>query len=245
MTGVRLLVPALISLMGAVTHAQEFIIGVEDLDYFPYYSSSNGQFLDSPSKQLLDRFARQNGYTFVYTPLPVARLTQAFIDAELDFKFPDSPDWAQEAKSGLEIHYSDPIFHYTDGVMVIPDRLHQGLDSFKALGTVRGFTPWSFASLISQGHVQMQETSSLESVVLQALYQRVDGAYFNIAVANWFLTHRLEQPDSLVFDITLPHASGHYTLSSIQHPEIISQFNDFLLNEARWIDELQPAPQYE
>jgi len=35
----------------------------------------------------------------------------------------------------------------------------------------------------------------------------------------------------LVFDPTLPYSSSAFSLSTIQHPEIIQQFNDFLAKE--------------
>ncbi|WP_409522724.1 hypothetical protein [Nitrincola sp. MINF-07-Sa-05] len=227
-------------LLTAPVLAQTYVVGVEDLDYLPYYSSDQGEFVQSPSRQVLDRFAAQHQYEFVYTPVPVARLTQMFVDGNVDFKFPDHPDWAQTAKTNLEIHYSSPIFHYTDGVMVLPEHLERSVDQFKTLGTVRGFSPPVFAQMEEQGLIQIEETSSLDSVVLQALYNRVDGTYFNIAVATWFLEERIQQPRSLIFDPSLPHTSSHYALSSIHHPDIIEQFNHFLIKEAVWIESLQP-----
>ena len=90
-------------------------------------------------------------------------------------------------------------------------------------------------SLIKSGSITVNDGNSLNSVVKQALNNRVDGAYFNVSVAKYFLEHQLKKPNVLIFDESLPHTTSNYHFSSIKHPEIIKQFNAWQIEQAGWI----------
>lgn len=219
-------------------HAQTYTVGVENISYHPFYDFGQAN-KPSFSKELLDKFAAKQGYTFKYEAYPVVRLTKNFVDGQLDLKFPDNEYWAAKDKQNVKVVYSTDVVKFTDGVMVVPDRKGKGVSGFKNLGTVRGFTPWDFMALIKEGKVVAKETSSLDALVQQATHNRVDGAYFNVDVAKYYLANDLKKPDALVFDESLPHTTSAYKLSSIKHPKIIEAFNQFLTDEAAWIAELK------
>jgi ABC-type amino acid transport substrate-binding protein len=235
-----LLFSLLVLLFGLLSsaQAQEYTVGVEDLDYFPAYAMRNKEYVGA-AREILDRFAQKQGITFSYRALPVLRLTGYFVEGKVDFKFPDNANWAGDAKAGKAIVYSGAVFGYTDGVMVLPGRKGNGLDGFKTLGTVRGFTAWDFLGLVKSKQVEIREANSLDSLILQAINNRVDGGYFNVSVAEYFLANNLKQPGALVFDDSLPHTNSFYTLSSIKNPEIIEKFNQFLAEETTWLAELK------
>ena len=222
----------------SLARAQTFTVGVEDIDYFPLYAYRDGTY-QGFARDVLTKFAESKGYTFEFKPFPVVRLINYFVEGKVDFKFPDNEVWAGDAKKGVNVRYSDPVVAYTDGVMVLPANRGKGTGALKKLGIVRGFTPWDYLSMIKSGAVVSKEASSLDSLVKQTLHQRVDGAYFNVAVASYYLANGLKQPDALVFDDSLPHTSSNYTLSSHKHPAIIEEFNQFLIDEAAWIRELE------
>lgn len=218
--------------------AERYVVGVEDIDYLPMYSSEGGEY-KGYGRELLDAFAEASGHTFEYQPLPIVRLTKAFLDGEVDFKFPDNPYWAQDAKKGHKMVYSEPTVAYTDGVLVLPKNKGKGLESLSKLTIVRGFTPWEYQDLIKEGKVSVGEVSSLDAMVKMVQSERTDGAYFNVTVAKYFLEQKLGQPDTLVFDSSLPHTQSNYFLSATKHPEVIEQFNDFLKNNAGLVNELK------
>ena len=60
---------------------------------------------------------------------------------------------------------------------------------------------------------------------------RVDGAYMGVMAANYVMSETLNKKGLLVYDDTLPHANADFSLSSIAHPEVIQQFNEFLVKE--------------
>lgn len=218
--------------------SQEYTVGVEELAYLPYSAVSQGEY-HGFGRDVLDKFAEKQKITFHYRPYPVKRLTSSFLNGELDFKYPDNSYWSQEAKTGLTVHYSKPVVGYTDGVMVIPGRLGKGIDGFKTLGTLRGFTPWDYLGLIKTQQIKARELNTLDSLIQMAQNERVDGAYFNVAVANYFLTHNMNKPGTLVFDPDLPHTNSTYSLSTLKHETLLKQFNAFLDEESVWISALR------
>lgn len=209
--------------------ARDFTIGVEDIDYLPYYGREQGRYIGY-AREVLDLFAQQSGHRFSYEARPVRRLYLEFMKrGELDFKFPDSPGWKASQRQGVSIHYSEPVAEYIDGLMVRPENKgKRGVDELKQIGTVSGFTPWSYLDLIKAGRIRVAENSSTTGVLKQVLKKRVDGAYINVAVAKHQLRAIIRLERGLVFDPTLPHIKSSYLLSSIKHPEVITQFAAFL-----------------
>lgn len=119
--------------------AFEYVVGVEDVEYYPYWADRDGHYAGF-ARKLLDRFAESKGYHFVYQPLPVKRLWNTYFSGQVDLKFPDNPHWAKMRKSGYNIVYSQPAVNYIDGVMVLPGHKGLGLERLERLGTIRGTT---------------------------------------------------------------------------------------------------------
>lgn len=209
------------------THAEEYVIGVENIEYFPIYAKRDGKY-SGYARSLFDEFAARSGHTFIYKPLPIKRLFKGFIDGDIDFKFPDSPYWKQDLKKGKDVKYSDSVIEYVDGVLVAPENVGKGKANLKSLGVLRGFTPWDYLGDIKNKQIALKEVNSLESLIKMTKVGRLDGVYFNVIVANYFQEKTLFDKGGVIFDSSLPHTRSHYYLSSIQYPEIIKEFNEFL-----------------
>ncbi|MVW74092.1 substrate-binding periplasmic protein [Pseudomonas xionganensis] len=217
--------------------AQTFTIGVELQPYMPYSSVEEGRYLGY-GRELLDAFAAQAGHEFVYQPLPVRRLLSDFLHGRVDFKYPDNPRWNADIKTGHAIHYSQTAAPAIDGVMVKPQYLGLGEQRIRRLGTQRGFTPWPYLEDIEAGHLLLIQANQIDSLLAMALNDRVDAVYLNPQV----VAHQLGlmgKSGALVFDPSLDYLDDHYFLSSIQHPEVIEQFNAFLRDQAEWIEALK------
>ncbi len=216
-----------------------FVVGVEDLEYFPQYSH-RGNTVIGFGRELLDAFARSRGYHFEYRLYPLGRLSlEAFKYKSLDFKYPDNPAWEPALRKQANVHYSKPVMPYIDGVLVLPENKGRTLKDFKILGTVTGFTPLKYLDLIADKRVSVFQNDSFISLLKQVTLKRVDGAYVNIEVARYQLRDVLRQPDALVFDAGLPHVRDHYYLSSVKHPAIIKEFNDFLDQEPALYEQIR------
>ncbi|NQD37201.1 transporter substrate-binding domain-containing protein [Permianibacter sp. IMCC34836] len=231
---------------GQAVSAEPLLVGIEELNYLPYYAYQNQQF-SGFGHDVLEAFAADSGHTFRYRALPIKRLYIEFLADHLDFKFPDNPYWLATEKNGIAIQYSEPIIEFTDGVLVRPNRVGNGVDTLKIIATVRGFTAFDYLDRIRDGRVKLSEMDTLEALTKATLSGRVDGSYFNVVVAARHLAKTERQPGALVYDPSLPHTDSHYHLSTIRHGDILAEFNAFLRSHPELLAELRkkweiPAP---
>jgi ABC-type amino acid transport substrate-binding protein len=217
-----------------------FTVGVEAQKYYPQYDNENGKVYFGFARDLLDMFAKEKGYQFIYKIRPVKRLFVEFVQKkEFDFKYPDNPVWQSQIKKGEKVVYSDSVVKYIDGVIVLTENKSKNVSTFKNLGTVRGFTPYPFLDLIQQKKVVLSENNNFISLLKQVLAKRIDGAYSNVSVAAYSIKEVLKKPGTLVFNPNLPHIKDSYYLSSIKQPKIILEFNQFLKDKKSQIDQLK------
>lgn len=223
----------------AYAQAKSFNIGVEQTEYYPIYSYRNNQWVGY-SRELLDAFAAKKGYQFTYTPLPILRLFVDFLKKdELDFKFPDNPQWRTDLKGTMAITYSKPAFEGIEGSMVLPARVGKGIAAVKTLGTIRGFTPWPYQDAISAQKVFNETTDTLASLVQKTLAGRTDAMFINTAIADYHMAQELKKPGALVLDKGLPNNPVAYLLSTRKHPAIIAEFDAFLASEKALVAQLK------
>lgn len=228
------------SLLGAVSPAQAeaFRVGVELQPYLPYFTVQEGEYRGY-ARELLDAFAASQGHQFHYVALPVKRLLSNFLAGDLDFKFPDNPQWKTAQKQGHKIHYSQPVLPYTDGVLVLPRHLGQGQQRIKVLGTQLGFTPSPYLLAIESGAMSLTQSNRIDSLLRMAISGRVDAVYLNPLVARHALLAAKLPSTALVFDPELAHVDDHYYLSSLRHPEVIAAFDAFLREQPALLHRLK------
>lgn len=216
-----------------------FTVGVEDLEYYPQYSHTGNQ-VTGFGRELLDAFAKSKGYKFEYKMYPLSRLSlEAFKFQSLDFKYPDNSYWEPALRKHAKVIYSNPVMPYIDGVLVLPQNKGRGIKELKVLGTMTGFTPWNYLDLIKDKRVTVFENDSFVSLLKQVTLKRVDGAYVNVEVAKYQLREVLRQPDALVFDPDLPHTRDFYYFSTVKHPAIMKEFNEFLAKEVQVYEQIR------
>lgn len=241
MPRLRAALALLMSCPAAIATAADtsYTVVVQDYAALPPYSRyENGEYTGF-NRDLLDLFAESRGYDFEYVAYPVKRLFFEFVEGAGDLKYPDNANWALHIKGDAEIHYSDAVVVYVNGVLVPPSDVGDGVDAIKKLGLVAGWTPIGFQEQIADGTVALYENNSYAGLLKQAIAGRIDGAYSNVATSRYYLKHELERPDALVFDETLPHVRSARVLSSIKHPHLIEEFNAFLQTHADEIRELK------
>jgi polar amino acid transport system substrate-binding protein len=218
--------------------AETFKVGVELQPYMPYFSVQKGQYLGY-GRDLLDAFAAHQGHTFIYQPLPVRRLLSDFLAGKVDFKFPDNPRWNADLKQGYALHFSQAAAPAVDGLMVKPQFVGQGKERIRRLGTQRGFTPWPYLPDIKAGRIILIQANQIDSLLAMAMSDRVDAVYLNPQVVSHRLMASGAGSQALVFDPSLAYQDDHYFLSSIQHPEVIAEFDRFLSQEAELVAALK------
>ncbi len=217
--------------------ADTVIVGVEDLTYYPHYTMEGGEY-GGFGRALLDAWASDNGHTLKYEAYPIKRLMENLVEGTVDIKYPDNAYWSAALKDGKPVVYSDKVVEYIDGVSVTPGNVGKGMGSVKKLGTVRGFTPWSWIDLTSSGAVELSEVKSLDGLIKQAINSRIDAAYANVAVIQHQLGE-MGQPNALSFDPDLKHTRDYYYASTTTKPELIADFNSWMSENADKVAELK------
>ncbi|MBM7557968.1 substrate-binding periplasmic protein [Halanaerobacter jeridensis] len=236
---ILLLVVALVLSSVFVVAAEEtYVVGVENINYYPYSTVKDGEY-QGFAREVLDLFAEKSGYKFIYKPLPVKRLFMGLVNKKIDFKYPDNPYWGQDMKQGTEIQYSEEVVKYIDGVLVKPKNKGKKVEQIRSLGIVRGFTPYDYLDRIKSGKIRLIKAASFASSLKLGINNRVDGVYSNIAVARYFLKEEVNQPNALVYDPSLPHSKSAYHLSTAQHTQVINEFNKFLKDNKEEIKKLK------
>jgi ABC-type amino acid transport substrate-binding protein len=207
--------------------ADVFVIGVEETHYLPHYSFEYGEYRGF-AREVLDAFFTARGYRPEYRAFPVERLFHSLVDGQVDFKYPDNELWREDIKLQLPIIYSAPVAVFVDGVCVLPEHKGEDINQLKSLGALRGFSlpPWVYR--IADGELEIVANDSFQGMVEQAMIGRVDGIYANVDVVSYLLRHIIKQPGALQFDTTMPYNRGHYRLSTLKHPEVIAEFNQWL-----------------
>ncbi len=223
----------------AGVRAESYVIGVEDSAFAPHYSVDKQGRYQGFARELFDLFAAKSGVQLSFKPLSVAQLLPALLAGEVDFKYPDSANWAQERKAGKALSYSQGVVDYVDGVLVAPQRQGQPLERLKRLAMVDGWTPRGYQERIDAQQIELTYSDDLRQMIRQALKKNTDGAYFNVVVATHYLDNIRARPGALVFDAKLPHSRGSFHLSTLKHPQLLQRFDRFLTEHQAEVEVLK------
>ncbi|WP_137940113.1 transporter substrate-binding domain-containing protein [Chitinivorax sp. B] len=221
-----------------------YTVGVEDYENFlPYSQFKDGRY-SGLGKDILDAFAQSENLIFDYQVYPLKRRDNLFVIGKLDLIFPDNPSWIPDLKRGRNVSYA-PMLPFTDGVLVRREDLGKGPDNLRILGTPLGFTPYPYMQQIQWGQIAIEESPAYDSLYEKLAMGRVDGAYMNTAIARYYFSRNAKfQQGIIVYDPSLPHASGFWCLSSIKYPKLIERFKTFLNQNQALLDTMKRRYQF-
>ena len=212
-----------------------YTVGVENIDYAPYFSiDANGNY-GAFARDFLDLFAKKNNIEFKYIPMPIAMLYEEFINGSIDFKYPDNPNWFLEEKKGKNIIYSDGAVEYVDGVILKSENKNMDIKLLKSIGTINGFD----TKIYSDKGLKIIEYRSIQDLIENLNSNNVDCIYFNVAVALKFINKNPEYKGKFIFQKNFPYTMQKYSLSTIKNKEIIELLNKFLKTNSKEINELK------
>ena len=233
-----LLVSLLATLACSSAWCGNFTVGVEGHDYLPI-SKGEGGVYSGYARDLLDAFAAKYGHSFTYKPLPVSRLFDEFaVKKSVDFKFPDNAYWAADAKKGITIYYSKGLVAVTEGLLVLPANKGK-LSTVTKMATLRGFTPFPYLDQINAKKIAVTEVNAADAAISMAEAGRVDGVYLGVLAATHIMAEGMQKPGVLVLDESLPKSTNDFSLSSISHPEVVKQMDEFLVKEKDTVQKLK------
>jgi hypothetical protein len=216
--------------------ADSYVIGIEQIDYYPHYDFSKNQqrgyFFD-----LIQLFSEKTGHRFKFMPLPVKRLYQSG-NSGIDFIYPDNPLWQQYTEPGIVKSFSAPVVFTLGSTLVKPEQQHISLEQFRSLAVIHGFVPTKWLALKNQYKYRMVDVPDVASALGLVLKGRLDGANIEYNVAQHYLRSIAAQ-DQLVIAEQLPFTQLPFLLSTVKHPQLLAQFDQFLLEHARQVAALK------
>lgn len=213
----------------------QFIIGVENVDYLPYYSPQKTHGYHGIAFEVLAEFAHDAGYTLQFKPMSVAALCSALESGTIDFKFPYDSEWDCPGLMQKDVVQSVGFIPYSEGVFTRPGRTINGIGGIARLGMLVGFTPIGFEQAIADDKLMLVRYSSPLTLLKAALRDDVDGAYISVEVGTYYLSNELDSREGLKFNTNLPLRRASYHLGTKQFPVIISQFNDWVKQNQKLI----------
>lgn len=223
--------------LGKVVQASTFVMGVEDVSYYPYFDFASGQ--PSFAQALFDQFAKDNGHQISYLPLPIKQFPKWLYEENIDFKFPDNARWQETNNTHhLKIYFSNEIVAMTAGTLVLAKNEHQQEGFFKNIGTITGFHPTLWLKQIELGQVTIYEDSSSKILVKYLVNGLVDGLDIDLAVANFGL-QKLQIQEKLVINEKVAKQIYSYQMSTVKFPEIVREFNQWLVKRSKFVDALK------
>lgn len=223
--------------IGKVAKAGTFVIGVEDVSYYPYFDFTSHK--TTFAKALFDQFAKDSGHQISYLPLPIKQFPKWLYEENIDFKFPDNVRWQEKTNiHHLNIHFSDEIVAMTAGTLVMAKNKDKEQAFFKTIGTITGFYPTLWLTQIEQGKVRIYEDSSPKILVKHLVNGHIDGLDIDLAVAKDGMKN-LHIQEKLVINNNLTKQLYAYQMSTVKYPEIIKQFNQWLVKRGQYIDDLK------
>ncbi|WP_407334111.1 substrate-binding periplasmic protein [Enterovibrio sp. 27052020O] len=215
------------------------IIGVQSFtDYAPYSTYKNGEYLGF-NRDLLDAFSNEYSYEFEYQALPLKRLYSSLLMGRVDVKYPDNPLWTTDLKADYEVIYSDPVVSFVDGIIMLDKNHDKPKEALKTIGMISGFTPWPYLSDIKANAITVYEANNMDALIKMLLTGRIDGIYTNVAVINHMLKQTDKTTSTLSLNTNLPLLAGTRHMSSVSRPDIVIQFNQFLIERASYIESLK------
>lgn len=230
--------------MGNARSATHYVVGVENIEYLPYYDGSGIDKADyyGFSEKLLTLFAQQHEFELEFYAFPINRLYKEFIEhRHVDFKYPDNPKWKPSYKASFmdvnDIIYSRPIVETKTGIASLNKKIT--ISECVSFATVRGFTPQSFKSLMYSKKIELIETANVMELIELLLKERVKCIYISNDVLDYNIVKYFKLIRPVYFQNQLSVDLQTFSLSSIEYPEIVKKFDQFLVSHKIQINKLK------
>ena len=216
----------LLLIFSSLGRAETFVIGAQDIEYYPHYDFSSD--VDKGyAWALLEAFSKVSGHKFFYLDMPIRRLQMELLKGNIDFVYPDNPNWYNQIVSNDKKIFSAPLIRALGGAIVKESHLGKGVDNVRRLAMPLGFTPVKWQSRIDAGKTKLTSVTDTASALKLLHHDRVDAANLEYHVAQ-YLASGLPYLDAITLDISLPHSDVAFSLATIKHREMISQLDNFI-----------------
>jgi len=232
-----LLALCMIFSFSASSFAKQYVIGVEDVQYYPLFDFKSDK--ATFTKELLDAFAESKGYTFVYLSLPIKRFDKWLLEHKIDFKFPDNIRWYPDPSLRHKYVFSKPVLRLVAGTTVLKSFLAKDTEEFKSIGTLLGFYPTTWIKQIEAGKVKLHEEVSTKLLVKKLVTGHLDGIDIEPSVIEHYLKELDVKTEIAMIDKRFRYDVYDFHFSTIDHPGVIEEFNTFLRDNPTLVNQLR------
>ena len=234
---------SLMAINGTQASGQPLKLGVEITDYAPYFYLDEEQHYKGAARDIFDLFTSQTNQSIKYIPMPVPRLFNEFVKGSVDLKFPDNSLWSASLKADVKVFYSHAVLTARESLMIMVDvdgrNAQQILDiKVQHVGTILGFSVPGIADAVANKKFDTIETKKVEQLIHMLANGRIQAMYFNENVAGE-ISKTLYPNKRLIPHPKYPSFDYGYKLSSIKYPELIAQFDNFLVSHAEQVTEIR------
>lgn len=217
--------------------ADQFIVGAQNLSYFPHYD------FDSDVDKgvgwaILEAFSDATEHEFIYVALPIRRLQMELAKGNIDFVYPDSERWYNNITDNNEKSFSLPLTQAVTGTIVKKKKAGKGIAAVKNLAMPLGFTPVNWQGRINKGDTLLTAVKDVSQGLTLLQQEKVDALDLEYHVAQ-FSTASLPQYDDVTLDLTLPHNEVSFSISTLKQQTIINELNRFITSNPKLIESIR------
>mgnify|MGYP001157024127 FL=1 len=218
-------------------YAEKYIIGAQNLAYFPHYD-----FASTADKgvawSVLEAFSDASGHEFIYVSLPIRRLQLELVKGNVDFVYPDNSGWYNSTTTSKDKHFSSPLTHAMTGTIVKKENVGKGIGAIKHLAMPLGFTPVNWQMRINNQSTKIIWVNTIQQGMDLLYQERVDALDLEYFVSQHSSSLYFEK-DVFTLDLTLPHNEIPFSLSTLYHSDVIAELNDFISSNPELIDSIK------
>ena len=223
-------------LLSFTVHAkQRFVVGVQDISYFPHYDFRQQD--KGVIWAILEAFSEKTGYQFDYVGYPIKRLNREMMDGQIDFVFPENPKWYNQQVPENIKTYSASVYKAMGASFILRRHQHLQREDISRLVIPRGFSPVMWREQVESGTTVLIEVSDSHASLNLLLKERAQVADLEYAVVE-HLRHTHPEYQDVMLAPHLPYDIVDFHIATIAHKEVIDSFNLFLQTEHTYIKDL-------
>ena len=221
---------------GSYSRADTIVIGTQNFKYFPHYdfTSENDKGL---AWAIFEAFKTTTKHEFVYISMPVLRLQKELAKGSVDFIYPDNPKWYNPIMSNTFKTFSQPVTRALGGTILRPDKVGAGIAEIRRLAMPLGFTPVNWQERVDKQLTHLIRVNDTLNALELIAKNKADAANLEYHVTQHIAS---QQPTlgKFTLDPKLPHDGVAFMLATINHTELLAEFNTFLVSHQALIKRL-------
>lgn len=236
-TVIKLLVFSSLFITTGFSTAETFIVGAQNIHYYPHYDFTSNRD-KGLAWAILQAFADYSGHDFIYHAMPIVRLQRELKKGSVDFVYPDNPNWYNPVTNADEKYFSAPIVESFGGTITLKSNQGADIDQIEYLGIPKGFTPVRWQQRIEEQTTHLVQESNIENLLFYVQSGKIQAASMEFHVMQYY-SERIPELTDLTLDLSLPHKEVGFMLSTINHPELLQQFNVFMQEKQELIEQIK------